>query len=43
MLLTKAFEINFNNSLNKYYGEVLDNIKHVLIMFKKVNTVILNK
>ena len=38
-------EINcniFNDSLNKHCGTVLENIKHVLIAFKKRNKVLLN-
>ena len=42
MFLRKIVEINFNDSLNKHYGTVLDNIKHVFILFKKRNKVILN-
>ena len=34
-------QLTFNKSLNKHYGIVLDDIKHVLMVFKNTNTVML--
>ena len=42
----KVLELNFqqfNESLNKHYRRILDNIKHAFIVFKKSNKLILSK
>ena len=43
MVLRKVFELNFNDSLNKHYRTVLDNIKYDFVVFKKRNKVLLSK
>ena len=44
MFLKIVLEINFDifNKSNKHCGTIFENIKHVFVLFKKRNNVILN-